>query len=531
MATNPGPCPQVSEVQALLPDFVCRALVRSPREDRLLIGGVGGGSPGAIGLILQTHAVTHLVVCGRVDQDVHVAAAREAVVDGGTELHIAPLVPDDKSDICRILDSAVAFIQDALDDELNAVLVACSKGASRSVAVVLAYLMSGGADLASAFDLVASARWRIWPSALLVDSLMTLEARAHASCAGACSKKEALPAPKSGLPILRRIGAHAAWATAWHNGIQASLAEAEDSWDQCKGLPLEEAFAKCKQALLGKSTAELELFADQPRIAWGQPPHAQVDNIAGISDDLKICGLGGLSASAIASMLQKHCVKRVVVCGEPDRDAHVSAVKDALSIAGISTADLHIVPVRDSASEDLGSLLASAIDFVMAVPGRATLIACRQGASRSATVAIACLVHELKVSVLEAFNQLAASRWRLWPNAGFVQQLLAFEDSLKLAQQGERTTDEYKEQVLRKIGIHAAWATNKHNLRTGSGQQGLTMQEVEKFWNQAAREAKEPEERFELCKSLSLGVDLTSFDAEPDSKRACVDTRAEEKRN
>ena len=38
-------------------------------------------------------------------------------------------------------------------------------------------------------------------------------------------------------------------------------------------------------------------------------------------------------------------------------------------------------------------------------------------------------------------------------NAGFVQQLLAFEDSLKLAQQGERTTDEYKEQVLRKIGI------------------------------------------------------------------------------
>ena len=418
----------------------------------------------------------------------------------------------------------MAFIQHALDDDLNAVLVVCSKGASRSVAVVLAYLMSGGSDLASAFDLLARTRWRIWPSALLVDSLIKLEARA------ARIKREVLPAPNSSLPVLRRIGAHAAWATAWHNGIHASRAEAEDLWDQCKGLPLEEAFAKCKQALLGKSTAELELFSDQPRIAWGQPPHAQVDNIAGISDDLKICGLGGLSASAIASMLQKHCVKRVVVCGKPERDAHVSAVKDALSIAGISTADLHIVPVRDSASEDLGSRLASAVDFVMAVPGRATLIACRQGASRSATVAIACLVHELKVSVLEAFNQLAASRWRLWPNAGFVRQLLAFEDSLKLARQGERTTDEYKEQVLRKIGIHAAWATNKHNLQTGSGQQGLTIQQVEIFWNQAALQAEEPEERFELCKSLSLGVDLTSFDAEPDSKRACVDIGAEQKR-
>ena len=473
---------------------------------------MGGLSPEAIGLALQTHAVTHLVLCGRSGQDAHIAAAKEALVGGNTELHIAPLVPDDVSDICGILDKAVAFIQEALDDELSAVLVACSKGASRSVAVVLAYLLRGGADLASAFELVASSRWRVWPSALLVHSLVSLSLEAVATTTEKDSKQH--------LHVQRRIGAHAAWATAWHNGVPASLAEAESMWDKCScDLPLEEAFAKCKQALLGKSAAELELFSDKLRL----PPHAEVDDIG---CGLRLSGLGELSASTIANILQSHEIKRVVCCGKPDRDAHVSALTTALPLAGISASDLHIVPVRDSAGEDLGSLLTAAIDFVASAPA-VTLIACRQGASRSATVAVACLVRELKVSVLEAFRRLAAIRWRVWPNSGFALQLLTFEDGLKLAQGCERTTKEYKDEVLRKIGIHAAWATNQHNLQSGHGQQGLSLQDVEEFWNEAARQKKDLEERFELCKALTLGVDLASFVAEPDPKRARIEAATE----
>ena len=462
-------------------------------------------------MILQTHAVTHLVLCGRSCQDSHVAATQKAVTGFSTELHIAPLVPADPSDIRGILDEAVAFMQDALQDELNAVLVACSKGASRSVAVVLAYLLSNDLTLETAFELVAGARWRIWPSALLVNSLMSM----------AASRFKSIRKPE----LVRRIGAHAAWATAWHNGVGASRAEAEAAWDECstEGLELEEAFAKCKQKLLGKSSADLDMFCDQPKA----PPHAEVSDVG---CGLRLCGLGELSPDAIASLLQKHAIARVVVCGKPERDVHVSRLQTALPISGIAASNLHVVPVRDSADEDLTPLLTAAVRFAMSESGT-TLIACRQGASRSASVAAACLMTKLNISFLEAFDRLASARWRLWPNSGFVLQLLSFEDSLRQPQGHGRTSQEYKEQVLRKIGIHAAWATNQHNLQSGNGRQGLTLQDVEGFWNDAANMKNEPEELFELCKVLTLGVDLSSFVSfEPSPKRARNEAAAESKR-
>ena len=38
----------------------------------------------------------------------------------------------------------------------------------------------------------------------------------------------------------RRVGCHAAWATAWHNGHQVSYAEAERAWGAEDGTALEE---------------------------------------------------------------------------------------------------------------------------------------------------------------------------------------------------------------------------------------------------------------------------------------------------
>jgi hypothetical protein len=46
-------------------------------------------------VLLQSYAVTHLVLCGRPDKDDHVSHAQLALQGGSTELHLAPLVPED----------------------------------------------------------------------------------------------------------------------------------------------------------------------------------------------------------------------------------------------------------------------------------------------------------------------------------------------------------------------------------------------------------------------------------------------------
>ena len=47
-------------------------------------------------VLLQSYAVTHLVICGRPHKDDHLANTELAVEQSGTtELHVAELVPDD----------------------------------------------------------------------------------------------------------------------------------------------------------------------------------------------------------------------------------------------------------------------------------------------------------------------------------------------------------------------------------------------------------------------------------------------------
>ena len=50
-------------------------------------------------VLLQSHAVTHLVLCGRPEKDAHVAAAQKAVENSPTELHLVELVPEDGGEV------------------------------------------------------------------------------------------------------------------------------------------------------------------------------------------------------------------------------------------------------------------------------------------------------------------------------------------------------------------------------------------------------------------------------------------------
>jgi len=109
-------------------------------------------------------------------------------------------------------------------------------------------------------------------------------------------------------------------------------------------------FAACKQSLLGKSASELAMYTDQaPPDAL--PPHAEVTDLR---CNLMLCGLGGLSEKQIAALLTSHGMQRIILCGKPGRDSHVTALQKALPLAGLSGSDMYLIPVADSAAEDLG---------------------------------------------------------------------------------------------------------------------------------------------------------------------------------
>lgn len=322
-----------------------------------------------------------------------------------------------------------------------------------------------------------------------------------------------VPAPADTWHFCRRVGCHAAWATAWHNGQQVSYAEAKKAWDSTEDVPLEEKFAACKQSLLGKSASELAMYTDQaPPDAL--PPHAEVTDLR---CNLMLCGLGGLSEKQIAALLTSHGMQRIILCGKPGRDSHVTALQKALPLAGLSGSDMYLIPVADSAAEDLGPHFKAAVDFTG--PWK-TLVACRQGASRSATVAAACLMAQEKVTAAEGLKQIYAKRWRVWPNPGFVLQLLSYERGSKEA--AADAADSESEALLEMVGIRSAWAANQQNLQeTGFGQKEITMEQVASFWKQACAESSDVQRRFERCKELTLGVDLDTFggDGDPEEGR------------
>merc|ERR1719492_34672 len=105
---------------------------------------------------------------------------------------------------------------------------------------------------------------------------------------------------------------------------------------------------------------------------------------------------------------------------------------------GLAGEAVCVVPIADSASEDLQAHVQETIAFITAAlvargSGK-VLVCCRQGASRSASVVMAHLMTERSWCVLDAFKHVATKRWRLWPNAGFVVQLLRLQGRLKKKQ-------------------------------------------------------------------------------------------------
>jgi protein-tyrosine phosphatase len=90
--------------------------------------------------------------------------------------------------------------------------------------------------------------------------------------------------------------------------------------------------------------------------------------------------------------------------------------------------------VQDDDAEPIGGHfkdICQAIDAVRA-EGKAVLIHCMAGVSRSPTLVAAYLMHNRRITAAEALGYLKERRACVDPNAGFRHQLLAWEAELEI---------------------------------------------------------------------------------------------------
>uniref|UniRef100_A0A8C1GGQ7 Dual specificity phosphatase 2 n=1 Tax=Cyprinus carpio TaxID=7962 RepID=A0A8C1GGQ7_CYPCA len=124
--------------------------------------------------------------------------------------------------------------------------------------------------------------------------------------------------------------------------------------------------------------------------------------------------------------------------------AHHSSRREALERCGI-TAVLNVssscpnlfeeelqyktLKVEDSLAADIRVLFPEAIHFIDSIKesGGRVLVHCQAGISRSATICLAYLIHDRRVSLDEAFDFVKRRRQVISPNLAFMGQLLQFE--------------------------------------------------------------------------------------------------------
>ncbi|CAK6981542.1 dual specificity phosphatase 28 [Scomber scombrus] len=91
------------------------------------------------------------------------------------------------------------------------------------------------------------------------------------------------------------------------------------------------------------------------------------------------------------------------------------------------------IPVYDDPNEDLYSHFDRCADAIQkeAKRGGHSVVYCKNGRSRSATICIAYLMKHRKMTLIEAVQRVKTARHVIDPNPGFMTQLQRYEQELK----------------------------------------------------------------------------------------------------
>ncbi|KAM4604814.1 dual specificity phosphatase 28 [Polymixia lowei] len=91
------------------------------------------------------------------------------------------------------------------------------------------------------------------------------------------------------------------------------------------------------------------------------------------------------------------------------------------------------IPVYDDPNEDLYSYFDRCADVIQEEANRGghSVVYCKNGRSRSATICVAYLMKHRDLSLTDAFKKVKTARHVIDPNPGFMAQLERYEQDLK----------------------------------------------------------------------------------------------------
>ena len=130
--------------------------------------------------------------------------------------------------------------------------------------------------------------------------------------------------------------------------------------------------------------------------------------------------LGNLTAANNITKLKELCISKVLsIIDEPRKPKY----KESDNI-------IHkVILVNDLLSQNIIKHFGECLKFIKG--DEKILVHCAAGASRSATIVIAYLMWDKKMSYKDAYAFAKGKRSIVWPNSGFAEQLQLFEKLLK----------------------------------------------------------------------------------------------------
>jgi predicted protein tyrosine phosphatase len=113
--------------------------------------------------------------------------------------------------------------------------------------------------------------------------------------------------------------------------------------------------------------------------------------------------------------------KVLTVCADSD----AFSLKDILATAKL---DHDVFEAYDENDEELSVLFPKLFEIIDSTP--TILVHCMMGISRSVTVVLAYLMHSYKMSLEDATRLVLSKRNYIFPNDGFIMQLIKYEKKL-----------------------------------------------------------------------------------------------------
>ncbi|CAD8060394.1 unnamed protein product [Paramecium sonneborni] len=136
--------------------------------------------------------------------------------------------------------------------------------------------------------------------------------------------------------------------------------------------------------------------------------------------------LGNIESASDIGQLKKHKITSIL---------SICVTKIPFTVSSQMKQYQHII-LEDSENENIYRYFNSSFEFIE--KGRQSgnvLVHCMAGISRSAALIAAYLMKKHKMTSKEALQQLERKRWQVYPNDGFVKQLLQYEKELNYQQQ------------------------------------------------------------------------------------------------